>query len=350
MQHSNLMSIYTCEICDYCTGYKNDYGRHMVSKKHIDRKNGAVVSEYQCETCEYTTESKYLYKKHMDSMKHKKKCVEVTRDIGPTQCEYCLKEYANKRSLWRHKQQCKPSEITSPRMESISSTNSNTTAVPDALLNIVKVHAEMMNQQQQQMTNILATVVEKIGPTTNNSINTNTNTNTINSNNKTFNINFYLNEHCKNAIDIEDFVKNLNCSTSNLEEYPHLSYPDRISKQIKDGMGNYAIEERPIHCSDTKRSKLHIKHNGEWISEKDATKRMQEVIFTIGCMNEDAFRQWVSENPSSMTLDTPAYELYMLIYQNILGPSSDNQEERYTNKIIKAVTEETMIDKEKYAI
>jgi hypothetical protein len=95
---------------------------------------------------------------------------------------------------------------------------------------------------------------------------------------------------------------------------------------------------------------MYIRDNGEWLSDKDSRKKMKEIIASIGNKNEDTFRNWVNEHPDCLKLDTPSYDMFMCIYQNILGPTSDEQEELYVNKIINAISEETAIDKEKYSI
>jgi len=204
-----------------------------------------------------------------------------------------------------------------------------------------------MIQQTTEVKNMVETVAKNIGGTnnTNNSHNTN-NTNHTNSHNQTFNINYFLNERCKNAVDIHDFIQNLDYSQESLKKNAHLSYPERITKQIRDGLGNYNVEDRPIHCSDAKRQKIYIKHNGEWVTEY----KFNDVVSKIGENNTGTFRQWAIENPNFRHLDTPEYEQYMKIYPGNIGPTSDQQEEKYTKKILGGFIDEILIDKEKYAI
>ena len=219
-----------------------------------------------------------------------------------------------------------------------SKINNNNTISENVIIELIKCNNDLKKNNG----------IENISSLSNN-ITTNSN-NTICNNNKTFNLNFFLNEKCKDAIDIRDFVKTLNYSTPNLIDNPKLSFTERISNQLEERMQCYSIEKRPIHCSDVKRNKMYIRDNGEWLSGKDSLNKMKEIIAIIGNKNEDTFRNWVNENPACLQLDTPSYDLFMCIYQNIVGPNSDEQEEIYVSKIINKISEETAIDKEKYSI
>ena len=292
--------------------------------------------EYFCETCDYVTDNKYSYKTHMSSKRHEMNINRSKLQITRNQCEICKKEYPYQSSLWKHKKKCKKNEENEENETSVS------------LLNEEKVSELIKSNMENQFVNL----IEKILSNTNSSINTSNSNNTVasNNNNKTFNMNFFLNEHCKNAIDIGEFIQKLDYSKENMLENRSMNYYERISNQFKEGFENCKVENRPIHCSDSKRNKMYIKDNGEWISGKDSEKRMKEIVFDMGRANMDTFRNWVIDNPSCLSLDTPCYELYMCILRNILGPTSDKEEEKFVNKVISSLAEETMIDKEKYAM
>jgi len=107
--------MYYCDICNFNTSYKNDYSRHMVSKKH-KIKTGNVIG-YECNICNYNTKFKNAYTKHMESKKHFEKVNEIEKNISPTVCKYCCKEYHTKKSLWKHKQTCNEKPEDEPNDE-----------------------------------------------------------------------------------------------------------------------------------------------------------------------------------------------------------------------------------------
>jgi hypothetical protein len=171
--------------------------------------------------------------------------------------------------------------------------------------------------------------------------------NTVN-NNQTFNLQFFLNEHCKDAIDIKEFVNTLNYSTENLEKNMKLGYTKGISKMFTDGISILPAEKRPMHCSDEKREKLYIRHNGTWISGNDSKERLTQVIADIANNNYKTFQTWALENPECRILDTPAYQKYMTIYQGVIGSRSDEEEIKDVKKILSNIMDQIVIDKEKY--
>ena len=439
--------MYYCDICNYNTPLKRDFARHMESNRHKIKTDNVIG--YECNICNYNTVRKYLYTKHMESNKHLEKVIESEKNISPTMCNYCNKEYHNKKSLWKHKQIChgqlynarntnKPVDEQNDKSrdkphyepedeyisesqdepenkfiskpiddesvddsvdddESIDDSDDDDESIDDSdddedeknntpnvlmevianlrkemdelkkskvvdesqkrddvIVEILKTNKELQNCMLQTVTEV-KTIVQNSGTNNNTNMNNNshnshnTNTNTLNQN-KTFNMNFFLNEHCKNAIDIGDFIKNLDYSKENMIENRSMNYYERISNQFKEGFENCKVENRPIHCSDSKRNKMYIKDNGEWISGKDSEKRIKQIVVGMGIANMDTFRNWVTDNPACLSLDTPAFKMYMCILRNILGPTSDKEEEKFVNKVINTIVDETVIDKEKYAV
>jgi hypothetical protein len=353
MNESTDPVTYRCDLCDYSTTHKSNFTKHMTSTRH-KRNDGEIIPNktYDCSYCNYVTNQKSHYSDHIASKAHEYKKNVAEKGIKPNQCICCLREFNSKTSLWRHKNHCKPEDH--PVNIAINESENNKTTANDAVIDVlVKQNDELRNMfvsqqnlvltQTQQMATIVNTLVTNgISSNTNNSHNNNH----TNSHNQTFNINYFLNEKCKNAVDIHDFIQNLDYSQESLKKNAHLSYPERITKQIRDGLGNYNVEDRPIHCSDAKRQKIYIKHNGEWVTEY----KFNDVVSKIGENNTGTFRQWAIENPNFRHLDTPEYEQYMKIYPGNIGPTSDQQEEKYTKKILGGFIDEILIDKEKYAI
>jgi hypothetical protein len=351
MDESTDPVIHRCELCDYSTTYKSNFTKHMASIRHKRNEGENIPNKtYDCSYCNYVTNQKSHYSDHMASKAHEYKKNVAEKGVKSNQCICCRREFNSKTSLWRHKNQCKPEDH--PINTTANESESNKTTANDDVINVlVKQNDEWRNMfmaQHQQMATIVNTLVTNgISNNTNNLTNTNNSHNTTN--NQTFNINYFLNEQCKNAVDIHDFIQDLDYSQESLKKNAHLSYPERITKQIREGLGNYNVEDRPIHCSDEKRKKLYIKKDGKWITDDELKKILQQLIAKIGENNMDVFRHWAIENPDCLILDTPEYGQYMKIYLGNIGPTSDEQEEKYSKKIIGGIIDEILIDKEKYA-
>jgi hypothetical protein len=292
----------------------------------------------------------------MSSKLHEKKMHMVLHNLNPNQCPNCLHEFNSKSSLWRHKKNCKPQDH-SINTSANESENSKTTA-NDAVIDVlVKQNDELRNMfvsqqnlvltQTQQMATIVNTLVTN-GISNNNLTNTNNSHNTTN--NQTFNINYFLNEHCKNAMNIDEFAKMLNCNAKDIEENRQLSFTEHITKHLMDGIEKCTVETRPIHCSDAKREKMHVKTSEGWVSGKESEVIIRRIVALIDKMIWDAAREWAIANPSCMNLDTVAFNKYIEIKQSIIGPASDAQEDKFMKKVMKALAEVTIIDKEHFAI
>jgi|LauGreDrversion4_1035100.scaffolds.fasta_scaffold20948_2 hypothetical protein len=343
----NEQITYRCEKCDYTTLLKGDYKRHLLSKKH----NAAEDTEHRCEHCNYSTTSLKYYKSHLESVKHAKNVVMHKNNLSPNQCEFCKKLLSSKRSLWRHKQTCNATveknvdnDDDSSDIEEENENDPSTTPPPSPAANAIT--PELLFNFMKQTMDLQKIMIENQNMT--NSHNTNHSHNNTVNNNQTFNLQFFLNEHCKDAIDIQEFVNTLNYSTENLEKNMKLGYTKGISKMFTDGISILPAEKRPMHCSDEKREKLYIRHNGTWISGNDSKERLTQVIADIANKNYDTFRNWVFENPGCQTMDTPAYEKFMTIYQGVIGSRSDEEEVKDVKKILSNIMDQIVIDKEKY--
>jgi hypothetical protein len=344
----NGQNNYYCEKCDYSTLLKGDYKRHLLSKKHNAEEN----TEHRCEYCNYATTSLKNYKSHLESVKHAKNIVMHKSNLSPNQCEFCKKLLSSKSSLWRHKQTCNVSvenvvdddntsdielenENDPPSLPSLTTSPATNTFSPEIMLEILK---QTMDLQKIMIENQNMTNSHNTSHSHNNTVN----------NNQTFNLQFFLNEHCKDAIDIQEFVNTLNYSTENLEKNMKLGYTKGISNMFLDGIRDIPVEKRPMHCSDEKREKLHIRDNGAWISGNNSKERLTQVIADIANQNYKTFQKWVFENPTCHTLDTPAYEKYMTIYRGVIGSCSDEEEVKDVKKILSNIIDEIVIEKEKY--
>lgn len=384
---------YFCETCDYVTSYSRDYTRHLNSKRH---RNVNVTDKYKCDICNYITNKKYNYTIHMSSKKHDDNVRKTKLQISKNQCMNCKKTYLYASSLWKHTQKCNTTNImtytyepskengkeddddSDSEKESTSNSEKDVDSEPDSdssdsddsysgsdndsstgsrhkkkskkhskrgLALTPELVIELLKQNKELQTMLLE---QHRNSAMSQSNNANSFNNTENSHNKTFNIQFFLNEHCKNAIDITEFVRTLDYTTESLASNMRLGYTGGISKMLTDKIKATPVEERPIHCCDEKREKLYIKNNGEWITGNDSKDILQSVIADIANQNYNTFRRWVSENPTCTILDTPAYEKFTMIYKGVIGATTDEEEIKHVKKILSNIIDEIKIEKEKY--
>jgi hypothetical protein len=349
IQHElNEQTTYHCEKCDYTTILKGDYKRHLLSKRH---NSTGEVTEHRCEHCNYATTSLKSYKIHLVSNKHEKNVLMHKNNLAPNQCEFCKKLLSSKSSLWRHKQifhanlgKNVENDTHSDESDSDNEDDKVSPTPPSPATNAIT--PELLFNFMKQTMDLQKIMIENQNMT--NSHNTNHSHNNTVNNNQTFNLQFFLNEHCKDAIDIQEFVSTLNYSTENLEKNMKFGYTKGISNMFIDGIRDLPVEKRPMHCTDEKRKNLYIRDNGTWISGNDSKERLTQVIADIANNNYKTFQTWALDNPECRILDTPAYQKYLTIYQGVIGSRSDEEEIKDVKKILSNIMDQIVIDKEKY--
>ena len=286
---------------------------------------------FYCKFCDYGTCKKSSYDDHLLSSKHKKSTLGNTNatNLGhnsanfcpnlPTTftCQNCEKGFKTRSGLWKHSKTCKFIDSCS------------------------------INDNQFQLFSeiVKTTVIEvmKNGMVTNTNSNNST---TNNSHNKTFNLNFYLNETCKDAINIEDFVKSIKVQLEDLENTGRVGYADGVSNIIINNLNSINTHKRPIHCTDEKREVLYIKNEGEWIKEADTKPILTKAIKTIANENIKAISEWKNLYPDCTQADSKKNNLYLKIVSNSMSGGSTKECEKNYNKIIKNIVKETVINKD----
>jgi hypothetical protein len=180
----------------------------------------------------------------------------------------------------------------------------------------------------------------KISENNGNSINNNNGN--INSHNKTkFNLNFFLNEQCKDAINIMDFVNDLQVKLTDLENVGKLGYAEGISKIFIKGLKELDVFKRPIHCSDLKREVLYVKDQDAWEKENDENKKIKNAIHHIGSKNIQQITKWVDANPNCKDSESKKNDTYLQIVNQAMG----GIDEKNIEKIIHNISKEVVIEK-----
>lgn len=328
---------YECEICDFRSSNKNDYSRHLLTRKHINQLNTAK---------KLIKNSTYLF----------------TCDCG--------KEYKHRQSLFAHKNKCKnlKNEVTTTTTESVSDTtvsailNTSVTTLdafvikskkPDELVENREKDLELSDKElikllikeNAEFKNVILEIVKSVQPnnTTNNNT-TNNNTTTNNSNNH-FNLQFFLNDTCKDALNLVDFVETLQVQLKDLEETAKLGYSEGVSRIFINGLNKLDVTMRPIHCSDAKRETLYIKDQNEWTKEEPDKIHLSKAIKSVSSKNIQQIFEWQKKYPGYKDPTSRDSDKYMKMVMNAMNGSSSEEQSKNLEKIIKNITKQVIIDK-----
>ena len=170
------------------------------------------------------------------------------------------------------------------------------------------------------------------------------NTQTIHNNQK-FNLNFFLNEQCKDAINMSDFLDNMKLDLEDLTETGRLGYVGGISRILVNKLQELDVYKRPMHCTDMKRETLYIKENDEWSKEENSKEKLQSIVNRVANKNCKNIRQWTEEHPDYMTMDSPENMEFVRLTQAVLGGLGDEECKQFRDKIVKNVIKEVTIQK-----
>ena len=241
-------------------------------------------------------------------------------------CKICKKEYAHRQGLYIHRKKCKEQNITFTIEEPIEGKEKKDNELSSILMELVKSNADLQKQMIELCKNSNTVI--------NNSHN--------NSHNKTFNLQVFLNEECKDAMNMSDFIKSIVLQTSNLLDMGELGYVDGISKIILKEMNEIAVNKRPIHCSDAKRETLYIKEKNKWEKEGPDNLNLINAIREIEQKNIAVLMdEWVPEHPDHKNGDLSINNEYMKLVREATNGSKEN-----LIKVIKRISKEVLIKKE----
>jgi hypothetical protein len=245
----------------------------------------------------------------------------------------CGKKYKDRTGLWRHKKIC---ELNS----------SNIT--PELVIELIKDNKEMkqllmaQNHTIQQQNSTINSLVSTNPIGNNNSNNVNI---TNNSNNKAFNINFFLNETCKDALNISEFVSSIKVTLADLENTGRKGYVQGISNIILRNLQDLEHHQRPIHCNDQKREVIYIKDNNKWEKESDNKPILTKAIKVIANENIKQIKFWKDKYPDCTDYDSKQNNMYLKIVSNSMNGLTEEESQSNISKIISNVAKETIIDK-----
>ena len=284
--------------------------------------------QYSCMDCDFITNKKSNYDAHLLTRKHKL-AINGTPEINKIQpfqaveftCTYCNKKYKDNSGLWRHKKKC---------LEDNDKIKESVITDKELIIILVKQNSQLMDALKNG---------------TNNTINTNTNNTNINSHNKTFNLQVFLNETCKNAMNIDEFVSSIKPQLAELEATGRLGYVEGVSNIIIRNLNSLNIHDRPFHCSDQKREVIYIKDNNEWTREEKDKPILTKAIKTIANENIKNINEWRKEHPDCVKADSKKNNLYLKIVGNAMCGLTKEETNKNINKIISNLAKNVIIDK-----
>jgi hypothetical protein len=253
-------------------------------------------------------------------------------DITLFTCKNCKKTYFSRVGLWKHKQKCNFTDECDNNDEDKYMYNGINIKDKDALvLHLLKQNGELQHK-----------IIEMASHT---SITNNNSHNTTNNIDKSFNLNLFLNETCKNAMNITDFVSSIQFNLEDLEITGRKGYIEGISNIILKNLNRLEQYLRPIHCSDYKREVLYIKDNNKWEKECETKPILINAIKCIANGNIKQIKEWKNKNPDCTDSDSKKNNLYLKIVSNSMNGITEEESQKNLSKIISNVAKEVVIDK-----
>jgi len=292
--------------------------------KQMKQKTSKKTHEYFCEKCNFITANKKDYNRHLITSKHQNETNGTgfeTKNTQKTQhhsCEKCSEQFNSRTTLWRHKQKC------IGKVE-----NKNLDKEKDLISFIIQ---QFVHLQKQTPDNV---VVNTIG-NTNNSYN----------NNKTFNLQVFLNETCKDAMNIKEFADSVQLELSDLENVGKTGYIEGISNIIIKNLKALEVEKRPIHCTDNKREVIYIKDQDKWEKE-DNKPKLRKLIKEISHKNICMFKKFREKYPDCDNYDSKKNDAFnKIVYESMGGKGDDDRVKE--NKIMHKISKQVTIDKDNH--
>jgi hypothetical protein len=292
--------------------------------------------QFSCCVCNYFTDRKSNLTTHLNSVKHNNlnKKSNMQKSSYQFVCDFCDKTYKTNSGLWKHKKTCK--YIT------CINNNVSTTEILSILKTLIKDNQEFT---KDLVNSVVTNQCDAIKEMTKNGI---INTTNNNSHNRTFNLNFFLNETCKNAMNISEFVDSIKLQLADLIKIGEVGYVEGISNIITSNLQLLDITERPIHCTDKKRETVYIKDEDKWEKDDD-NKKLRKAIKHVAYKNESLLPQYKQKHPGCNYSDSKYSDQYSKLVIEAMGGLGEDTKMK-EDKIIKNISKAVAINKEELVI
>jgi hypothetical protein len=287
-----------------------------------------ISAKFNCEKCHYKCSKQSEYNKHILTNKHKilhNPTLNPTSEISEKiyECN-CGKIYKHSSTLYTHKKKC-------------TSTNDTENNDTDNNNHEIKELKELMKYLMKENSELKTMMFEVIKNGTHN--------NTTNSHNKSFNLQFFLNETCKDAMNIMDFVDSIKIQLSDLENVGKLGYVDGISNIIAKNLNSLDETKRPVHCTDTKREVMYVKDEDKWEKEEDNKPKIRKLIKHVAHKNTKLLKDYKTKYPGCEKSESKYSDKYDKLIVEAFGGKGDNDDAK-EDKIIKNILKEVKIEKD----
>ena len=320
---------FNCEACDFKCCKLSNWVKHIETRKHLGIKKMEPEKNAgkKCETCNVTCSKMSNWSKHILTAKHLNNIKSAEKGATPYLLSENIEDVDNNNQIVEKINAgllnliCEQTKT----MEKIANQNAEQTKTMEKIAN---QNAEL----QKQNAELVNKALELCKPVT---------INQTNNNNNKFNINVFLNDQCKDAINFADFIKNIEISHQDLENNAQLGFVNGISKILLDNLKQLGINERPIHCTDTKRETMYIKDENTWTKQPDDSK-LQKAIQTVSYKSMGKLQEWKQENPEYQDVDSEFSKKCLDMHRNTLAGSD---REVYYPKVIHALAKETIVDR-----
>jgi hypothetical protein len=305
---SPISPIYFCEKCNTSCSRKSEFERHLKTNKHISNSLAIQVTPIS-----------------PPIVLHQK--IENKTELT---CDLCNKTFNSRSGIWRHNKKYHPS---SNKENSIDKNENNC----DTDFDLKTMFIQLMKQNKELQNQLFEIAKEKTA-ITNNTINNN------NTMNNKFNLQIFLNETCKDAMNIQEFIDFCKVQHSDFENFGKYGYVESMTRIIMRNLMELEVHRRPIHCTDAKREVLYVKDNNVWVNDFSREKLIRAIKY-IAAKNVKQIPDWMDHNPDSKNTQTKLHDKYMRMVCHSMGGRDEAEDQEYYKKIIRNVAKEVIIDK-----
>lgn len=303
-----------------------------------------VLGLYICKYCNFSSTKKSNYESHKRTKKHAKN-VEKRANMSSNSrakytCDYCFKCFKSKSGLWKHHKTCNIDEPI--EIEECSDVED-----PDGISNNILLDVVRQNNALIEQTAELQKKLQDQQELFNESMKQLSNVTNITDNRKytnNLNLNFFLNEQCRDAISIQNFVQSIRMGISEMQHMRDVGFVDGIISILGTTLRSIDLYKRPMHCTDIKRETLYFKQGDKWEKDTEERTELKKLIKAVEDKNCSTIEEWKKKNPSALECDTPANELYIKMMSQTLG-SDDEEEQIRASKVAKHISREIYVGK-----
>jgi hypothetical protein len=327
---------FKCEKCMFISSKLSDWNRHITTQKHLHTTDTTKYNiSYAIVEKEYGCGCGKKYNHRSSLFNHKKKCKEPYLELDLDMKNIIIQdEHTNDSSI--SDASISDANINDPIISDASSNIiklliKENTDFKNIIMEVIKSNSELQ-KQNQEFQKQMVDVCQKIQPTTINSNNTVTN--------KTFNLQLFLNEECKDAMNMSDFINSIELKISDLENIGKVGYVEGMSNIIIKHLNDTDMYKRPVHCSDGKRETVYVREENKWERDNSETKQMIKAVRGVDKKNYQLLTSWKEMDPKCMDSKSNQCDKYMKIMSKVMDGDIEN-----VNKVIKKVAKEVVIEK-----